>query len=472
MTAGIQALRSSSGLLSITNRGDITVTTGSATQDSDFVGAAAAIVANATGGGSIVVDNDPDLAGTGQDTGGMTLFVNNGTSTTPGMITVANAGTISTNGRDVFGIIAQARGAGAQLSVTNAAAITLADASNSSGLFLLDESASGRTTVNNTGAITANGAGFARGVGVSSFGAPTTGSYVLDVTNSGNVTLNTPFAQAFTNFSTRDGTATLTFRNTGTIDLRNTTNAASRGIGAIFDLAQAGIATQGTSTVNIVDDGAIGLGAGVAILANATSVNIDNSGDLSTSGANSDVVSITGLDTGTTGGTVVFATGGDLVATGAGSAGLQVTNSGGNTITIAAATRVASGTGTAAAALRLATGTVSTNVTNAGTIESAAGTGLLLTTGTRMNLTNTGTVSGGANAIDTSGSGSATGVGMAITNANGGRINGNVSLGASEDVFEGQAGSLLTGNLTTPTPSACRRVRSRARSGSATAATR
>jgi len=445
VTAGILSGRAS-GLTSIVNRGDITVTTGPATQDTNFVGAAAAIVANNNAGGSILVDNNANLTGSGQDTGGMTLFVNNGMAAAPGIITVTNAGTISTNGSDVFGIIAQARGTSAELTLTSSAAITQANANNTTGLFILNESAGGRMTLTNTGTINATGPR-ARGLGISTFNAPVTGTYTALLTNSGAITLNATRADGLTNFWTADDTVAFEIRNTGNLDLSATTSAFSNGILAGEGLAPAGVTTRGTSAIVINNQGNIAMGAGQAIFARATNLTVNNSGTLTTTanpdtdGNAANVIDIEGLTRGTTGGTVSFTTTGNITASGSAADGLRLTNSGASTVAIQSGATVTSGTGASAAAVRLAGAGGASTVTIAGTIQSAGGTALSAASGSSLTLANSGTITG-ATAIDSA-------ITSNLTNAATGRIVGGVTTGAQNDVFEGQAGSLMTGSLNT-----------------------
>lgn len=460
VTAGIltQRMGGVAGATAITNSGAITINTAPDTFDTNFVGVASAIVANDTSPrGDIVIANAGALNAVGPDAGGITAFVGGGAAADRSTVRITNTGTIRTQGgpnavntqsEGTYGILGQSRGESADISITNDAAITMVNANAATGIFALAQSRNSVTTVTNRAAITGTSTSVTRGIGVSSVQALAGGTYDFNLINNGDITINAPRADGLTAFWTREDTFDLELRNSGNIDLSATTSVFSNGILAAEGLPPTGNIALRTSTVLIVNQGAVAMGAGQAIFSNATSLTIDNSGSLTTTanpdaqGNAANVVDIEGLTRGTTGGIVSFNTSGNIAAAGVGADAVRVTNAGTSTITVQAGATVSSGTGADVAALRTAGAGGTTLVTNAGSLSSTGGTGILATAGPVLTIENTGRIAGGTAAIASAGR-------TIVNNRAGGSIAGAVALGAGDDLVTGFAGSTMSGSLST-----------------------
>lgn len=459
VTAGILTQRfNTGGLTTINNTGAITITTGAATFDTNFAGVASAIVANDTSAlGRIVINNNAALTANGPDAGGITAFVASGVAANRSTVQITSAGTIATTGgtaaivspaQATYGILAQSGGELSDLAVVNDSVITMTRANAATGIFALTQSRNSAVSVTNRAAINGTSTTVTRGIGVSSSQALAGGTYDFDLINSGAITINAPRADGLTLFWTREDTADLTIRNAGNIDLTNTTSVFSNGILAAEGLPPTGNTALGTSTLLIVNSGNVAMGTGQAVFANATNLTLTNSGVLTTTG-NPDaqgnaanVVDIEGLTRGTTGGTVNFSTTANITASGVAADGVRVTNGGVSTLTVAAGATVTSGSSAAAAALRTGGAGGTTLLTNAGTLTSTGGTGVLGTAGPVLTIENSGRIAGGAAAVNSAGR-------TVLNNRSGGAVAGAVTLGAGDDAVTGFAGSTMSGALAT-----------------------
>ncbi|PZU45515.1 MAG: hypothetical protein DI568_13550 [Sphingomonas sp.] len=327
VTAGILARRDTAGgQIRVTNSGVITVRPAAATSDTDFAGMAAGIVTNSyVSGGDTEIVNSGAIDALGQATHGIVGFAQGNVATDATAVRITNSGSLKTDGTDTYGILAQGRGEKVDLSVTNGAegAIALHNASNSNGIFMLNQARAGSSTLNNEAAISAESGESSRALGISTSGAPAGGNYQFNVNNNGAITLNTDQAMGITLFATRDDTVTATVRNSGNMNLTAATISSSLGISA--NLLGAGTGT-GETSLTLENSGTIAMGAGTALTLAAKTITATNSGALTTTGSFSDVVRLTGSGEGSA---ISFTTTADVIATGANSDAFAVNGTGG-----------------------------------------------------------------------------------------------------------------------------------------------
>lgn len=347
ITAGIFAFSDLGGnVIDVTNNGDISVTTGAASFDSDFNGVAGAIVTNVFGDASTTnIVNNGTLAATGPATSGIVGFAQNNSMTDSSTVMIDNNGAITVNGIGGYGILAQSSGTSVNLDVDNGALIHMvAPGGTATGIFNLNQAQNATSSIVNTGDMTGSGLNL-RGLGISSFGAPAGGTYNFSVTNSGNFTFDSGAPIGISAFSTMEDDVTVTITNSGNFDFSSSTGALSRGISATFDFVDdTAMGADGTSNVTINNSGNIMMGAGNAIFAVADQVNLINTGNLSTTGDFSDVVRVEGIDADSD---VDVTIGGDAIASGADSDAINITNAGSTTVTVSNGALVSSGTGDA-----------------------------------------------------------------------------------------------------------------------------
>lgn len=296
-TAGILAF-ANGGNFSILNGGPISVETGADSFDTDFNGIAAAIVGNAfaTNQGSSIV-NTADLGAVGDQTHGIVGFVEGLDPNSTAQLSIVSGNspddtTISTNGIGTYGILAQGRGTTVGLSVLSNSAIDIASGAEGYGIFALQEAAAGEMSIDNQGTI--NGEGdFLSGILVSTLAGASDGDYTLDITNSGNITLDGDAVTGIGVATEAEDDITATITNSGNIDLTASTNPLSAGIAFAAGTLDANVTGDGDSSVTISNSGRIDMGAGNAIFAAADNVTlIESSGQLSTFGDQSDVVKL------------------------------------------------------------------------------------------------------------------------------------------------------------------------------------
>ncbi len=260
---------------------------------------------------------------------------------------------------------------------------------------------------------------FAANVGTSTTNTGTatgTGAvFIFDVAN-GTLTNSGSISSTGSNAVQASGVSGSTINNTGTIA---TTDASAA---AILVGSAATITNSGTIS---------GVAKGITVATGAAGTVINNTGTISISGTGSTNAAI------------------DIAANTA------ITNSGNITATGAAqAIRVASGVSASATTINNQAGGVIkttgtgnaitiaspiTSITNAGTIESTAGTAIALTATGRITsgITNTGSIiGGGGTAIDNSASGNA------LTINNSGTITGDIRLGSGANVVNATGGTI------------------------------
>ncbi|WP_209346785.1 autotransporter outer membrane beta-barrel domain-containing protein [Pontixanthobacter sp. CEM42] len=299
VTAGILAVANNGTFRILNDLGDISVETGAGTFDTDFNGIAGALVGNAfnSRGGSSV-SNTGNLTAVGPQTHGIVGFVQSIDASLPAQLNIttgsasADETSISTNGIGSFGILAQGAGENVIIDVLSNSAIDMtAVGGTSTGIFALNQAEEGSLTVTNRGTITGRGDTM-RGLGATTFGAPVDGDYVFDITNEGDITLDTPNGFGITAFATRDDDVEAVINNSGNIDLSSTTNPGSIGISASFGNADpnADPMADGDSSVAITNSGDITMGAGVAIFAAADDVMLTNTGTITVTPDGSDAV--------------------------------------------------------------------------------------------------------------------------------------------------------------------------------------
>lgn len=297
VTAGILAVSDQGeGRIEIVNQGDISVSSGANSFDTDFNGVAAGIVFNAfnltdTGsasggsGGSIV--NQGNITAIGPQTHGIVGFGFDS------VVNIENSGTISTQGIGSFGILGQGDGviggAGATITIENQStgSINLSSPDgNATALFALVETEFGSANISNEASLIGTGDTL-RGIGISSFGAPTGGQYSFLVFNEGLIDLDATRGFGITAFSTAEDDVVVNLVNQAAINLSETTDASSRGMSALLTGTDAAATTDGVGLVNLFNSGSITMGAGNAIFAAANLATVSNAGALSTTGDNS-----------------------------------------------------------------------------------------------------------------------------------------------------------------------------------------
>ncbi|MDO7842699.1 beta strand repeat-containing protein [Sphingomonas immobilis] len=487
ITSAITINGTASPTYTINNSGNLAITTGPNTFDTDFVGEATAIITNsfaATNTTTIV--NSGTITGTGPNASGIVGFSRNNNGAAPSVIDIQNTGAITLTGGESYGIQGQVEGIAANVTIVNKGALTLN--ATTGGIDAIRAIATaGTMTIKIDNQANFSGTASASGGlgGISIISDPVSknnrGDYTI--TNTGAFSYaNSPIVQGMTVFSTAGDTVTARITNSGNIDASGTiSNSNSWGIYARFDQVDSSEAT-GRSTLSLTNSGSIRMGSGTALTLHASDIAVTNSGALSTTGANSAVVDLSSKEAN---GSIDFATTASLTASGSGSDGIRAVAGNVAQVTVGAGATVQSGSGTTVAALRIAAAPVTppqqqsgvgaaaeggqqaqavpsapgAYVNVAGALTSAAGTGLLVADVAALNLTvaNGGAITGGLNAITsnvqsniTLGAGSINGTVVLSSfgdvidaTAGGGKFTGAIAMGDGNDVFRG-SGTQLT----------------------------
>ncbi len=302
VTAGILGFSVGSSV-AIANIGDITVSTSSDAFDTDFNGIAGAIVANSfanTTDASVDIANDATLVVSGNQTHGIVGFaeytgtavfeIDNGVFEV-GTVIINTSGSISTDGDDSYGVLAQVGGTGGAVTVQSSSDIDMtATDDTGTGIFAWNQTALGLLDVLNGGTITGSGAAM-RGIGLSTTGATSNGDYTVFLENTGSITFDSPFAYGITVDVTTGDNLVAEIENSGDIDLSASTEDQSIGIFVTAAEIDANETRDGNSRVTLTNSGEIEMGAGSAIVAVADQIDlIDDLGVLLTEGDQSDVV--------------------------------------------------------------------------------------------------------------------------------------------------------------------------------------
>ncbi|ABC65101.1 autotransporter domain-containing protein [Erythrobacter litoralis] len=324
VTAGILARHDNGGSdIAVTNGGTITVS--ATTVDTDFNGVAAGIVSNSfVGANTTGILNAGAITSTGQAVHGIVGFTSNDSATETARLSIANqtGGTLSIDGADNYGILAQSAGTSVDTTVDNSAEITMANGANSNGIFVLSRATESRLSLNNRADVSGAGT-LLRGLGVSTFGAPAGGTYDMLIFNEGDIALDAPAALGMTVFATREDTVEADVVNTGDLDLSNTTSPGSIGISVNLNAVDASAGgAVGSSSARIVNRGDIAMGAGRGIFVVADDIAVTNFGSITTTGAMSDGI-VADAST-AVGWQVTVAETGSVVTSGAGSVGIRI----------------------------------------------------------------------------------------------------------------------------------------------------
>ncbi|GGD13357.1 autotransporter domain-containing protein [Aquisalinus flavus] len=282
VTAGILALHDNGGGdIDINNSGAITVS--STTTDTDFNGIAAGIVTNSfVGANTTSITNSGVISATGQATHGIVGFTSNSSVTDTAMLNVMNeaSGALSTDGSGTYGILVQTAGTHVNSSASNAAAITMANGGGSTGIMMLSTAQTGSFSLSNEGDIAGEGSSL-RGLGIFTFDAPVGGDYDMQITNEGDITLDTPLGRGISIAATEDDTVVATVVNNGAIDMANTTDANSHGIGLNMEIIDPNAAgAMAGSAIDLTNSGDITMGSGAGIWLVADTITAENSGDI------------------------------------------------------------------------------------------------------------------------------------------------------------------------------------------------
>ncbi|MEM5518105.1 hypothetical protein WNY37_14195 [Henriciella sp. AS95] len=283
VTAGILAVQESGeGDISVTNTGAITAS--ATTNDTDFNGVAGGIVTNSLGGANATtIVNSGAISATGQATHGIVGFTSNNSATETATLSVENqaSGTLAIDGSVNYGILVQTAGTSVDSTALNAADITMANGDSSTGIMLLNRAQTASMSLTNEGDISGEGSSL-RGLGIFTFDAPVDGVYDMLVSNTGDITLDTPLGRGISLAATEDDTVLANVTNSGDIAMANTTDENSHGIGLVLEITDPNAAgAQADSTIDLFNSGDITMGSGAGIWVVADSVEAENTGAIS-----------------------------------------------------------------------------------------------------------------------------------------------------------------------------------------------
>ncbi|MGB3625044.1 MAG: hypothetical protein WA989_04430, partial [Henriciella sp.] len=283
VTAGILAVHESGeGDIAVANSGAITVS--ATTTDSDFNGVAGGIVTNSLGGANATtIVNSGVISATGQATHGIVGFTSNNSATETATLNVENqaSGTLSIDGSVNYGILVQTEGTQVSSTASNDANITMANGESSTGIMLLNRAQTASMSLSNEGDVSGQGSSL-RGLGIFTFDAPVGGTYDMLVFNDGDITLDTPLGRGISLAATEDDTVLANVTNSGAINMANTTDENSHGIGLVLEITDPNAAgAQADSSVTLFNSGDITMGSGAGIWLVADSIEAENTGAIS-----------------------------------------------------------------------------------------------------------------------------------------------------------------------------------------------
>jgi len=282
VTAGILARHDNGGGdIEINNSGAITVS--ATTTDTDFNGVAAGIVTNSfIGANTTTITNSGAIDATGQATHGIVSFTANSSMSDPAVINVVNeaSGALSTDGSGTYGILVQSAGTHVDMIARNAATIDMANAAGSTGIMMLNRAQTASMHLSNEGDISGQGSSL-RGLGILTFDAPVGGTYDMLVNNEGDITLDTPTGRGITVVATEDDAALASVDNTGAINMANTTDGNSHGIGINLEVVDPNAAgAMADSEIGMFNSGDITMGSGAGIWLVGDYITAENTGDI------------------------------------------------------------------------------------------------------------------------------------------------------------------------------------------------
>ena len=437
------------GEIWISNSGDIDVTTDPGSFDTDFQGLAAAIATNVFGEASTTeIINAGALSINGDNAYGIVGFTNNTSTDANSIVTINNVGAVSVDGDYANAILAQSTGTAVDLEVTNTGALTLGTKAESNGIYVWNQATEGLLSVTNSGTIANSDGGDTTGIGLygiglTTGGAPETGTYVMEAENSGNIILDAEGAYGIWAFATTDDTVDARISNSANIALSSVSDPQSAGIFLNFWGNPPEGAVDGVSSADITNSGHIQMGAGYAIQVFADNLNLTNSGILETRGDAANAVEFIGLSDGD----FAFQNSGDVVNNAGNGKALFLSNEGDSVIDNEAGASLRADNGWAIIlGAQSANSAGQVTIDNAGVIMGGtSGVYRMENAGGTLTLTNSGflTAPDGV-AIDLDENSVTDDV---IINQDEGLIEGDVDLGAGNDVFTGELGSDLRGDI-------------------------